>query len=72
MRRSRSVFLPAHVVLFLAIVSQRSFAQDVPVKRPAKKVWTNDELQPRPPGEAASTQPEASDTAESGLPIKHY
>jgi len=72
MRRFRSVFLPAHVVLFFWIGSQGSFAQEVPVKRPAKRVWTNDELQPRPPGEATSTQPESSVTAKSGLPIKHY
>jgi hypothetical protein len=72
MRRFRNVFLPAHAVLFFWIVSQRSFAQEAPVKRPAKKVWTNDELQPRSPSEATPTQPESSDTAKSDLPIKHY
>lgn len=72
MRRFRSVFLPAHVVLFFWIGSQGSFAQEVPVKRPARKVWTNDELQPRSPSEATPTQPESSDTPNSDLPTKNY
>lgn len=72
MRRFRSAFLPAHVVLFFWIGSQGSFAQEVPVKRPAKKVWTNDELQPRSPSEATPTQAESSDTPNSELPGKHY
>jgi flagellar biosynthesis chaperone FliJ len=72
MRRFRNVFLPAHVVLFFLIVSQRSFAQGAPAKRPAKKVWTNDELQPRFPSEATPIQPKSSDTAKDDLAIKHY
>ncbi|HVS74706.1 MAG TPA: hypothetical protein VHE23_04710 [Candidatus Acidoferrales bacterium] len=72
MQLLRSVSVLAHVVLFSWIAAQPSVAQEAAAKKPAKKVWTNDDLEHLSSPGRATTQATSPDTGNVDLPRNHY
>lgn len=62
----------AHLVLFSWIAAQPSVAQDAAPKKPAKKVWTNDDLQHLSSPDVTRTLAPSSDSGAGDLPRNHY
>lgn len=72
MQLLRSVLVLAHLVLFCCIAAQPSVAQDAASKKPAKKVWTNDDLHHLSSQDVTKTLAPSSDTRDADLPRNHY
>jgi hypothetical protein len=73
MQLLRSIPIVAHIVLFSWIAAQPSAAQEGAVKKPAKKVWSNEDLkQLSSPGIATPTTQAASPDPGSGDATRNH